>query len=532
MYSVLLYGAMALLVIATTVWVWRRSKNYGHTAAEREAEVLARLHAGKDPFAQTENTKENTETLFAGIPSQTVPQGHIDVADITGAVDIEQLLAGESAAVITRARARLEEPTRVATISDTLPPHLGAAPESAVPPQAQMPSTPGPTQASIPAQPTPPARLAAPSNTTAVSAKPATVPVPASADSWAARAAALVESKHGLAPGQTPLKHTKELPSDTTEAMEQALARQAAAQQIAERVLSAHSTISQPTLTIDTAVHPTQAHGSTHKTADERLAAERFAAKKLAAARLAQQQKTQALEAEHLEAQRIAAEKALAARKEAERIEAQRIEAEKALAARKEAERIEAQRQFEKRRLAALEAEQALIAERQAQLAKQKAQQEAARKRAKPLSPSEWVDQSLPLRELALAWFEARGYRSAPASSALHPIERVLRHHSDPTRVYGFVVENNAVDPERVGQLRAQGKTVGLERLMIIANAGTKGLDTELLRKKGVRVVDHTALEHEFSTLDFSIAAKIVAVAHKRAALAQNNTSAHTPAHQ
>ena len=39
-----------------------------------------------------------------------------------------------------------------------------------------------------------------------------------------------------------------------------------------------------------------------------------------------------------------------------------------------------------------------------------------------------------PLREVALAWFEARGYRSSPASPAVRPIERVLRRRQDAER--------------------------------------------------------------------------------------------------
>src|SRR5258706_280424 len=38
------------------------------------------------------------------------------------------------------------------------------------------------------------------------------------------------------------------------------------------------------------------------------------------------------------------------------------------------------------------------------------------------------INVDVPLRELSLAWFEARGYRGAPASPAVRPIELVLRH--------------------------------------------------------------------------------------------------------
>jgi len=120
----------------------------------------------------------------------------------------------------------------------------------------------------------------------------------------------------------------------------------------------------------------------------------------------------------------------------------------------------------------------------------------------------------LPMRELALAWFEARGYRSAPASAAVRPIEQVLRHRHDPARAYAFVVENSRLTAERVQQLRAQARSIGLLRVLIVANAGAdEGAAT---RSRGVRVMDRASLAAEFDQLDFSVAAKIIALARKR----------------
>lgn len=118
------------------------------------------------------------------------------------------------------------------------------------------------------------------------------------------------------------------------------------------------------------------------------------------------------------------------------------------------------------------------------------------------------------LRELALAWFEARGYRSAPASAAVRPIEQVLRHRHDPARAYAFVVENARVTSERVQQLRTQARAIGLLRVLIVANAGAD--DSAATRSKGVRLMDRASLAAEFDQLDFSVAAKIYAVARKR----------------
>lgn len=120
----------------------------------------------------------------------------------------------------------------------------------------------------------------------------------------------------------------------------------------------------------------------------------------------------------------------------------------------------------------------------------------------------------VPLRELTLAWFEARGYRSSPASAAVRPIEQVLRHRHDPARAYAFVVENARVSADRVQQLRTQARSIGLLRVLIVANDGAdEGAAT---KSKGVRLMDRNSLAAEFDQLDFSVAAKIIAVARKR----------------
>lgn len=121
----------------------------------------------------------------------------------------------------------------------------------------------------------------------------------------------------------------------------------------------------------------------------------------------------------------------------------------------------------------------------------------------------------VPLRALALAWFEARGYRSAPASAAVRPIEVVLRHRHDPARAYAFVVEDGRVTADRVQQLRTQARSIGLLRVLIVANGGAD--DGAATKAKGVRLMDRASLAAEFDQLDFSVAAKIIAVARKRA---------------
>ena len=119
-----------------------------------------------------------------------------------------------------------------------------------------------------------------------------------------------------------------------------------------------------------------------------------------------------------------------------------------------------------------------------------------------------------PLREVALAWFEARGYRSSPASPAVRPIERVLRHRQDASRGYAFVVERQPVSARRIEQLQTLALSVGLKRLLVVAEAGA--VDRATREQRGVRLMDRNALAAELDRLDLSIAAKIIAVARKR----------------
>jgi hypothetical protein len=124
-------------------------------------------------------------------------------------------------------------------------------------------------------------------------------------------------------------------------------------------------------------------------------------------------------------------------------------------------------------------------------------------------------DGEVPLRELVLAWFEARGYRSSPASPVVRPIELVLRHKDDPSRAYAFVVGTQRVTAERVQQLAQQARGIGLIRVLIVADAGLSADAPNA--KRGVRVLDRGALSAELAKLDISVAAKIIAVARKRA---------------
>jgi hypothetical protein len=129
------------------------------------------------------------------------------------------------------------------------------------------------------------------------------------------------------------------------------------------------------------------------------------------------------------------------------------------------------------------------------------------------------IERPVPVRELALAWFEARGYRPSNASQAVRPIELVLRHRKDPARAYAFIVEKEWVTAERVSVLVNHAHSIGLSRVLVAAETGIEP-DTRLrYRRQGVRIVDQAEMRREFEKLDLSVAAKIIAVARSRSRL-------------
>lgn len=124
---------------------------------------------------------------------------------------------------------------------------------------------------------------------------------------------------------------------------------------------------------------------------------------------------------------------------------------------------------------------------------------------------------SVPLRELVLAWYESRGYRQVPASPAVWPIELVLRHRDDPSRAYAFVVQTDNVSVDRITALIEQAREIGMLRVAIIAEAGYERGAKEIAKRKSVRLIDRPTMDAELSDLQLETAAKIIAVARKRA---------------
>ncbi|MGB2818988.1 MAG: hypothetical protein WBA53_12680 [Burkholderiaceae bacterium] len=147
-----------------------------------------------------------------------------------------------------------------------------------------------------------------------------------------------------------------------------------------------------------------------------------------------------------------------------------------------------------------------------------------AAERKRPAAPSvqgvpkpDSIGFGVPLRELALAWYESRGYRGSPASPAVWPIELVLRHRDDAARAYAFVVQNDHISVDRITALIEQAREIGMLRVAVVAEAGYEQGAKEVARKRHVRLIDRSTMDAELTALELPTAAKIIAVARTRA---------------
>ena len=103
----------------------------------------------------------------------------------------------------------------------------------------------------------------------------------------------------------------------------------------------------------------------------------------------------------------------------------------------------------------------------------------------------------IPVRELVLAWFEARGYRASPAGAEARPIELVLRHRKTPERVYAFVVERSRVGGPRITALLSQARAAGVARLLVAAEGGFEPGMAQQVRPAGIRLFDGPGIREE-----------------------------------
>ncbi len=123
----------------------------------------------------------------------------------------------------------------------------------------------------------------------------------------------------------------------------------------------------------------------------------------------------------------------------------------------------------------------------------------------------------VPVRDLVLAWYEARGYRAAALPAASRPLELLLNHRKTPARSYAFVATHELLGAQQATSLFALARAGGWPRLLIAAEGGAAAGLAKALQRQGIRVFDEAAINAELAKVDIRIAAKIIAVARGRA---------------
>jgi LPXTG-motif cell wall-anchored protein len=119
------------------------------------------------------------------------------------------------------------------------------------------------------------------------------------------------------------------------------------------------------------------------------------------------------------------------------------------------------------------------------------------------------------LRDLALAWYEARGYRSSAVSPALAPVTCVLRHREDPRRVYAVIESpRQTLEGALIDEWLVRARAVGVSRVLVLTEAD---IDPQADARKGARVLNRARLEAELGRLDPRIAARIIGAVRARA---------------
>jgi hypothetical protein len=139
---------------------------------------------------------------------------------------------------------------------------------------------------------------------------------------------------------------------------------------------------------------------------------------------------------------------------------------------------------------------------------------EATAARYSPDPSMSWI---YPVRELVIAWFEARGYRAEDAPESFAPIESILRHREDTRRVYAFVSVSEPLASGKALTLIAKAQSQGIRRMLVAVQAKSAPMLDERLASMGLRQYDEKTIRAEIERLDLRVAAKIIAVAQKRA---------------
>jgi hypothetical protein len=127
---------------------------------------------------------------------------------------------------------------------------------------------------------------------------------------------------------------------------------------------------------------------------------------------------------------------------------------------------------------------------------------------------------NLPLRELAIALYEARGYRRETALKEDAPVLCFLQHRTEPNRTYGFVAlqSTDPVGRERVKGIARDLRTAGHKRMILYSSAGFAPEATELADTLRIRMYGPAEVMQLLTQLPPHVRSTVMERAKQRAA--------------
>jgi hypothetical protein len=148
---------------------------------------------------------------------------------------------------------------------------------------------------------------------------------------------------------------------------------------------------------------------------------------------------------------------------------------------------------------------------------------------AQPIAPPSRppATTGLPMREMAIALYEARGYRRETALKEDAPILCFLQHRTEPNRAYGFVAlqSTDPVGRERVKGIMRDLRDAGHKRIIMYASAGFAPEAVELSELLRIRMYGPAEVMQTLTQLPPHVRQQVIDRAKQRAASGAASTA-------
>jgi len=123
----------------------------------------------------------------------------------------------------------------------------------------------------------------------------------------------------------------------------------------------------------------------------------------------------------------------------------------------------------------------------------------------------------VPVRDLVQVFYEARGFRPAPADPSARPVETVLAHKSDAQRAYAFAPLAQPPSQALLQAIIERARDIGQKRVLLAVEGGRSSAQDVELPAHGVRLIDRASIEAQLARLDADVAERIRSTAWRRA---------------